>query len=581
MGEFDPTMLDPEDDDFDFRSVQTPSRSDEPDSEPESILATTPRPDALMEGTVQDTTDTHAVIRLSGGTLGVLPFQELREGSVSPGDEKLVKVLEVDGEEGPLLSERKAVAEYAWHRIRRAYDRGEDLEGHVVKSIKGGYLVDVLDVLTAFMPRSHVDLTPPEDPESLQGSTVKVRVIECDRSEDNVVVSRRVHLEEERERAMRSFFREHEVGDRVTGTVKNIVSFGAFVDLGPVDGLLHENDLTWGPVRSVEEHVSEGETLEVKILDADPGEGKVSLGLKQKTDDPWQEVPSRYGKGETCTGEVISVLDDAVLLRVEEGIEGRIPADELAWTRSWRHPSDRFSPGDTLEVEVLSVDVDRRRLVLSRKRVGEDPWPVLQKQFPEGTVLSAPVVDVREEYLTVRLLKDVHGVIRRRNVSWEEGVDPRHRFTAGEKITCKILRLDPDNQIVELGIKQTEPDPWVQQARRFEEGQLVEGEVTGIQPYGAFVRVAEGVEGLVHVSEMGEGERLNPQDVVEEGEEVGVQILSIDEEEHKVDLSMQGYREAQQRKQVEEYMQRESPDEEDDVTMGDLLGDDLEDLMEE
>lgn len=582
MGEFNPTMLDPDDDDFDFRSVDTSRRNEDERTEaaPEPILSRTPRLEALLTGVVEDTTDTHAVVRLPDGTIGRLPFQELREGSVAAGDEKLVKVIERSDGDQFVLSEREAVSEYAWEKVRRARARKTVLEARVLKAIKGGFLVDLMGALTAFMPRSHAGLEPPDDDEQFLDREVKVRVIECDPSEDNVVVSRRIHLEEQRKRARREFFESHEVGDRVTGRVKNIVEFGAFVELGPVDGLLHKSDLAWGPVHQVEARVSAGEEIEVEILEIDRGEEKVSLGLKQLTPDPWEQVEDAFAEGEVQTGEIVEVRDRGLVLRLDSGVRGRLRASELAWTRAWKQLSDRFSPGDSLTVRITELDPGQRRIRLSRKRVRDDPWPVLRERFPEGTVISAPVVEVHEDYVTVRLLKHVEGIVRRTNVSWQDEVDLLEQFSPDDKVTCKVLRLDSDNQIVELGIKQTEPDPWIQRVREFEEGDLVTGTVTGLQPYGVFVRLAEGLEGLVHVSEMGGGERVDPQQELEEGEEVGVKVLSIDEDEHQVDLSIQGYREAQQRKRVEEYMDEESPDE-DDVTMGDLLGGDLEDFMEE
>lgn len=586
MAEFNPTLLDPDDDDFDFRSV-APSRRepDEPsDAAPEPILSRTPRLEALLSGVVEDTTDTHAIVRLPDGSLGRLPFQELREGSVASGDEKIVKVIEESDGKEYVLSERDAVADYAWEKVRRARARETPLDARILKRIKGGFLVNLLEVLTAFMPTSHLDLEPPDDEEEFLDREVRVRVIECNPSEDNVVVSRRKHLEKKRERARREFFESHEAGDRVTGTVKNVVEFGAFVELSAVDGLLHRSDLAWGPVNEVESYVSAGEEVEVKILEIDREEEKVSLGLKQLTPDPWEEVEGSFEEGEVLSGKVVEVRDSGddrgVVVRLDSGVRGRLEASEMAWTRAWKQPSDRFSPGDSLEVKITSLDPDERRVRLSRKRVREDPWPVLRDRFPEGTVIEAPVVDVHEDYLTVRLLKNVKGIVRRTNVSWDDGVNPPHEFSPDDKVTCKILRLDSDNQIVELGIKQTEPDPWIQRVREFEEGDLVTGTVTGLQPYGVFVRLAEGIEGLVHVSEMGDGERVDPQQLLEEGEEVGVKVLSIDEDEHQIDLSMQGYREALQRQRVEEYMDEESSDD-DDVTMGDLLGGDLEDFMED
>lgn len=616
MGEVNPTMLNPEDDDFDVDeseeeqegSPEEPETSsseeevEEPEETSEDVEDQEEEEDpdqsdyedgeddvpvengAILEGDVMrvDGDEREVLVDFGWQSEGVVRFDDIREASAQEGETIPVKVLELDRDgKMPLLSEMAALADRAWGKVEQAHEEDRTVRGHIFKEIKGGFLVKVFGGLTAFMPKSHLSTSKVEDVDRFLEETYDVKILEHDRSDDNVVVSRRRHVEEQQRRQKKSFFDSYEVGDWVEGTVKNIVNFGAFVNLGAVDGLLHISDVAWGQVREVDNHLGEGEEVEVQILDLDPEESKVSLGLKQKYPDPWEDIREEYEEGQTTTGEIVDVWDDGVFVRLEEDVEGKIEEHELSWIQSWKHPGDRFHEGEKIEVQIIEVDEDRRSIKLSHKRTRNNPWKILEDRFPEGTVLKAPVVDIHKDHLNVQLLKNVQGIIRDHNISWEdEEVDLYESFSLNEKIKCKILELDPDKQRVELGVKQTTPDPWVQTAREYPSGTILEGRVTNVLQFGAFVEIEDGLEGLVHVSEMAEGKRVNPHEVVSEGDTVGVKVLDVDENEHKVDLSIQEYKAEQQREQVEEYIDDES-DEEADMTMGDMLGDDLDDIMKD
>ncbi len=574
MAEPKPTMLDPEDSDLDYREAEFAEKIEEaelPDIEKGKIF----------KGEVVDVADAHALIDLGGKTEGVLPYDRLHEGGISKGDEKFVKIIEVDYKDGaPLLSEKEAVVDRIWMLAEQALESGESVEGTIFKKIKGGFLVKLFDDLTAFMPLSHLSINRKNNFDKYIDRDFKMRILEVDRENSNVVVSRREHLEEERRHEQDKFFSSCEVGEWVTGTVKNIVNFGAFVNLGPVDGLLHKSDVAWGAVRDVEDYLKLGEEVEVKILDIEPEEGKVSLGLKQKYPDPWKNITDKYEVGSTTTGEIVDVWSDGIFVRLEQDVEGKIPESELAWTRSWQHPEDQFKEGDKIEVKILDINEKRRHIDLSRKQIMKNPWDILQARFPEGTVLSAPVVDITQNLINIQLLKNVKGRIKKTNINWEDSdINLFDRFSIGQKIKCKVLKLIPDRQLVELGIKQMIPNPWVQKARKYPAGTLTEGKVTGVLQFGAFVEIEDGLEGLVHVSEMSDGKRVNPFEVVSEGDEVGVKVLSIKEGERKIDLSIQGYLEAQEREQMKEYMKEKETTSGGEMTFGDLLGDDLENIM--
>ncbi len=573
MAEPKPTMLDPENDNFDLDEFE--QEKDASGDVPEDLTE-----EIILTGTVEGKGDDHATVDLGNGLTGILPFDQLHEGSISVGDEMFVKVKELNYEDdAPLLSEREAVADRAWQMVAEAHREDKFIEGTIFKKIKGGFLVKLFDEITAFMPHSHLSLRRKQNYDKYMDREFEMKVLEYDRDDDNVVVSRRERLEELRQKEQKTFFQEKEKGEWVTGTVKNIVNFGAFINLGPVDGLLHKSDVAWGSVRDVNDYLTLGEEVEVQILSMTPDEGKVSLGLKQKYPDPWEDIEEKYEPGQETTGEIVDVWSDGVFVRLEQDVEGKVPEDELAWATSWEHPEDQFHKEEKMKVKIMEIDSDRRRMTLSRKRTGADPWEILRKRFPEGTVLSAPVVDITKDFINVQLLQNVKGIIHRSNIQWgDEEMNLFDRFEIGQKVKCKILNLDAENQVVELGIKQTMPDPWVQKAQDYPEGTTTKGTVTSVLQFGAFVRLDDDLEGLVHVSEMSGGKRVNPFEVVSEGDEVGVKVIGIDTNEHKIDLSIQGYREEQQKQDAEEFLSDGSPND-GNMTMGDMFGDDLKNFV--
>lgn len=609
MGEMNPTMLNPDDDDLDLEDEpaeeqsegtpeeaadeeseepeetegdETSETSEQPENEVTSAGETTIEEGAILEGEVVKTDDVEAYVDIGWQSEGILPYDQLREGSITEGEEITVKIVDMNGEaEAPRLSEKEAMADIAWDRVRAAQQSNEAVEGTVFKKIKGGFLVRLKGGLTAFMPMSHISLSKKKNHDRFIDKTFDMKILEQDRDEDNVVVSRKKYLEEQQEEQKSEFFQEHDVDDWVDGTVKNIVNFGAFINLGPVDGLLHISDIAWGQVRNVEDYLSQGDDIEVKILSLDPSESKVSLGLKQKYPDPWENIDEKYTVDEVTTGEIVDVWDDGVFVRLEQHVEGKIDESELSWIESWNHPSDQFEEGEKIKVKIQGIDEERRIISLSHKQINNNPWKILKERFPEGTVLKAPVVDIHQEHINVQLLESVKGIIRKPDISWEdEDLDLYETFSIGEKIKCKVLELDPDDQTVRLGVKQTTPDPWVKKARNYPVGTTLEGEVTNVLQFGAFVQLEEDLEGLVHVSEMAEGKRVNPHEIVSEGDTVGVKVLDIDEDEHKVDLSIQEYEKELQKQEMEEYMEEEGSDDS-EMTMGEMLGDDLDDIVQD
>ncbi len=570
MADPKPTMLDPEDEDFDY---ETP-----PEEKIDDVVEI--EKGAIYSGEVVQLQDDCAVIDFGGPADGILPFDKLQQGGVSVGDEKLVKIIAEEHEGGcPLLSEKEAVADRSWELIAEAYEKNGFVEAKIFKKIKGGFLVRILNYLTAFMPLSHLSLSRKKNTDKYLDKTFKMKVLEFDRAEENVVVSRREYLEEKRGEERKKFFESLEPGQWIKGKVKNIVNFGAFINLGPVDGLLHKSDIAWGPVREVNDYVELHEEIEVMVLEINQEDDKVSLGLKQKYPDPWEKITDRYEAGLTTTGEIVDVWSDGIFVRLEKDVEGKIPEEELAWTKTWEHPEEQFSRGSKIKVKILEIDEARRHVLLSHKQTQKNPWKILQNKFPRGTVLAAPVVDITSDTVKVQLLENVRGRIKKSNIGWkQDNIDLFKQFKIGQQVRCKVLRMEPDSQRVELGIKQMLPNPWVKKARKYPVGSAVEGTVTTVLQFGAFVKIEDELEGLVHVSEMVEGKRVNPFEIVSEGEKVMVQVIGLDEKERKIDLSIKEYKKHQEKQQMEEYMQEKGADSS-NVTIGDLLGDKLPDAL--
>ncbi len=577
-----PTMLDPEDEDFDYETVSAEEevQEEEVSEEEEELQMAEIKKGAIYGAEVVRLEDDHALVDFGGPADGVLPFDKLHEGGVSVGDKKYVKIIETEHRDNlPLLSEKEAVADRSWAKIKAAHENGDVLEGKIFKKIKGGFLVQLFEHLTSFMPYSHLSLSHKKNTDKYIDRSFKLKVLEYDREEENVVVSRREFLEQERQKEQQEFFEDISIGDWVEGRVKNIVNFGAFVDLGPVDGLLHKSDVAWGPVRDVGDYVEMQKKIEVKVLDMDREEGKVSLGLKQKYPDPWENIDEKYSEGDITTGEIVDVWSDGVFIRLERDVEGKVPEDELSWAKTWDHPEEQFAEGDKMEVKIVSIDKQRRHVLLSHKQTQKNPWEVLQKRFPVGTVLAAPVVDITPNDIKVQLLENVRGRIQKRNIQWEDKeVDLFDQFKIGQQVKCKVLAMDPNRQRVELGIKQMLPNPWVKKVRKYPVGSTVEGKVTSVLQFGAFVKIDKDLEGLVHVSEMADGKRVNPYEEISEGEKVKVKVIGVDEDERKIDLSIKEYEKERAKEQMEEYMEEEGGGG-DGITFGDLLGDELPNAM--
>jgi small subunit ribosomal protein S1 len=407
----------------------------------------------------------------------------------------------------------------------------------------------------AFLPTSQATLNPvPEaELEKMVGQTIEVAVIKFNRKKNNVVVSHREVLEREREESKKKLIATLSKGDVVDGTVKNIMAYGAFVDIGGIDGLLHITDMSWGKLKDPKDKVSPGDVIKVKVIEFDPETEKISLGLKQLTPDPWEGLEYRYPIGKKISGKVTSITNYGAFVEIEEGVEGLVHISEMFWTKRMRHPSTLLEEGQDVNVVVLGVDQENRRISLGLKQASPNPWDLLYDDYPPGTVVNATVKNVTDFGLFVSIDEniDIDGLIHVSDLTWDPKVkNPRELYKKGDVVQAKVLTVDPDNEKFSLGIKQLSPDPWTQVANEHPVGSVIKGKITSLTDFGAFVEIREGVEGMIHISEVSSNKIDNLSSVLTVGQEVEAMVLRLSPENKKIGLSIKAMDEAQDKKVV-------------------------------
>jgi len=490
--------------------------------------------------------------------------------TIAVGDTVEVYLDSMREDDGQLvLSKRRADEMKAWEEISKAYDAGETVHGEITARVKGGLSVDI--GVKAFLPGSQVDLRPVKQLEKLIGESMDFRIIKFNKRRGNIVLSRRVLLEEERESKRAETLKDLTVGAIMKGVIKNITDYGAFVDLGGIDGLLHITDMTYGRINHPSEMVDVGQTLEVKILKFDADTQRVSLGYKQIRPDPWEEVEYKYPVGAIVRGRVVSMPDYGVFVELEDGIEGLVHISEMTWNKRIKHPSKLVAIGDTVEAKVLGVDVEAKRISLGMRQLEPNPWDIVAETYPVGTIARGNVRNITDFGIFVGIEEGIDGLVHISDLSWSQRIKhPSEVYQKGDEVEARVLNIDRDNERFSLGIKQLKDDPWLSVQSRYFLGQVVKGKVVSRTDFGIFVEIEEGVEGLVHMSELsapnGEWDEVYP-----DGLEVGVEIRRIDARDRKISLSEQG---AQDRGEaatsVEDYMARQG---ESGARLGDLMGD--------
>ncbi len=471
---------------------------------------------------------------------GAIPIEEFHRHGTLPkvGDEIEVYLEAKEDSEGLIvLSKDKADKIKVWDAITQAHDKGLPVEGRVVEVVKGGLAVDV--GVKAFLPGSQVDLRPVKNLVAMVGQSIRAKVIKLNRRRGNVVLSRRAVLEEEREEKKKHTLEVLSEGMVLTGTVKNITDYGAFIDLGGIDGLLHVTDMSWGRVGHPSEIFQVGDQVEVVVLHFDRETGRVSLGYKQKSSDPWERVERTYAAGTKARGRVVSLTNYGAFIELEPGVEGLVHVSEMSWTRRVRHPSKLVNVGDEVDVIVLDVNRAAKRISLGMKQVEPDPWATIEERYKPGTRIVGKVRNLTDFGAFVELEPGVDGLLHISDMSWTRSVGhPSEVLKKGQELETLILNLDRENKRISLGLKQIQPDPWSTVAQRFPMGSRVTGKVVRLTDFGAFVELEPGVDGLLHISQMSNRPIGRPDEIVSVGDELTLLVIRVDSNERRIGLSL-------------------------------------------
>jgi len=466
------------------------------------------------------------------------------------GEEVDVLLEEKEDSEGQvILSKEKANRIKIWDDISKKYDNNDVVDGVVVARIKGGLTVDI--GLKAFLPGSQIDLRPVRNLDKLIGERLQMRIIKLNKRRGNIVLSRRVLLEEERQRAKEKTLASLAEGQIIEGVVKNITEYGAFIDLGGIDGLLHITDMSWGRVSHPSELFAIGDKVKVMVLKFDQEHERVSLGLKQMTPDPWMNVAEKYPETSRVSGKVVSITDYGAFVELEEGIEGLVHVSQMSWARRTRHPSKIVNIGDTIEAVVLSVDKEKKRISLGMKQIEPNPWTTVDERYPVGSEVEGKVRNLTDFGAFIALEEGIDGLIHISDMSWTQRVKhPSEILKKGQKVRAVVLNVDKDNERLSLGLKQMELDPWTQVQTKYHVGQDMLVKVVKVTNFGAFAELEDGVEGLIHLSELSREKITDPEEVVSVGQELDAKIIKIDVETRKIGLSVRAFMEDNERQEV-------------------------------
>ncbi|NPB09679.1 MAG: 30S ribosomal protein S1 [Thermodesulfobacteria bacterium] len=530
----------------------------------------------VLKGTVLRIGPDWVIIDIGYKSEGIAPTEEFKgpdgEIKVKPGDTVEVLVEKTRTPDGLVqLSYRKLQRRKAWEKVEQAKETGEPLEAYVLERIKGGFAVDI-DGLRAFLPFSQAFLRPPKNPEEIVGSTVRVQVISSNRKRNNIVVSRKNVLEKELEEKRRELLESLEEGQVREGVVKSITDYGVFIDLGGVDGLLHVSDITWGRVKHPSNYFKVGDKVKVKVIKFDREKGKIALGIKQLTPDPWESVAEKYPVGTKVQGRVVSLTDFGAFVELEPGVEGLVHVSELSWTKRIKHPRDMLSVGDQVEVVVIGVDPENRRISLSLKQVEPNPWDVLTEQFSEGMVIEAPVKTVTDFGVFVEVMEGIDGFIHVSDLSWGRIKHPSELYKPGDTIQAVILKIDREKERLALGVKQLTPDPWESVPEKYPVGSVVTGKVSNVTDFGVFVELEPGVEGLIHVSEISDKKIKTPVGMFEPGQEVKAKVVKMEPEARRLGLSIRKLKEDEEKREYSEFTKEQKGG---SITLGAFLKESL------
>ncbi|HEY2990116.1 MAG TPA: 30S ribosomal protein S1 [Candidatus Binatia bacterium] len=521
----------------------------------------TVKPGGVVRGRVVGITSTHVMVDVGYKSEGQIPLQEFldRQGKpqVKVGDEIDVFFDSSEGEGGGIvLSRQRAENMKVWEDIEKAFREGTGVEGTIVAKVRGGFKVEL--GVPAFLPGSHVDIRPTRNLDKFVGQKDRFAVLKYNRPRGNVVVSRRALLEKERDGLKKEILKVLEEGVILEGTVKNITSYGAFVDLGGIDGILHISDMSWGRIGHPSELVRVGDRIKVVVLKFDAERERISLGMKQIMPDPWNAVAETYAVGSRIKGKVVSLVDYGAFVELEKGVEGLIHISEMSWTKKVAHPSKVVQVGEIVEVVVLNVDPNHRRISLGLKQVMPNPWEQAKEKYPVGTVIKGPVRNVTDFGIFVGVDEGIDGLVHVSDLHWTKKVKhPSELYKKGDVVEAKVLGVDVQNERFSLGIKQLTTDPWQLIAQKYPIGSKVKGEVASVPDFGVFVRLEEGVEGLIHVSQLSTERVDKPSSLFKVGDSVEAEVINAEPHERKLGLSIRALKKTEERQEMENYLKRE------------------------
>lgn len=497
-------------------------------------------PGAILKGTIISQIGNDVIVEIGLKSEGVVDVSEFDDPEEIEAGKEIEVLLEDTDSGGGLipLSKRKADRIRGWETVIQTKKEGDIVKGKVIRRIKGGLLVDI--GVPVFLPASQVDIRKPGDISRFIGKEIEAQILKIDVEGRNIVVSRRKLIEEERRSSKQEILAEIEVGQIRKGVVKNIADFGVFVDLGGLDGLLHISDLSWGRISHPSEVVNLDQEIECVVIGVDKKNEKISLGLKQKTDSPWENVVENYPVGSRVKGKVVNVMNYGVFIRLEDGIEGLVHISEMSWTKRLAHPSEILNVGDEIEVIVLDVNKDKQEISLGLKQTEINPWEVASQKYPVGTIVTAAVRSLTNFGVFVEIEEGVDGMVHISDLSWTRKYShPSEALEKGQQVKCVVLEINEEKRRISLGIKQLVEDPWVKAIpEKYIPGHIIKGRITKITNFGAFVELEPELEGLLHISELADHKIDKPQDVVKEDEDIEVKILKVDTDARKIGLSL-------------------------------------------
>jgi small subunit ribosomal protein S1 len=512
----------------------------------------------IVQGTIVQVDKEFVLVDIGYKSEGQVPIEQFMgpEGTVEAvvGDTIEIMVERWEDEDGAvMLSKEKASRVKIWDDIKKAYDEDGVVEGTITSRIKGGLSVDI--GIPAFLPGSQVDLRPVRDLDQLVSQTFDFKVLKYNRKRSNVVLSRRAILEKERETKRAETLATIHEEKVMEGTVKNITEYGVFVDLGGIDGLLHITDMSWGRVNYPSQMFSVGDDITVKVLNLDLERERVSLGLKQLVPDPWTTAEEKYPIGSHVVGKVVSLTDYGAFVELEKGVEGLIHVSEMSWTRKIRHPSKVVSVGETVEAVVLNISAENRRISLGMKQVVPNPWDVISEKYPVGTTIEGKIKNITDFGLFIGIDEGIDGLVHISDMSWTKRIrHPSELHKKGDEIQAVVLNIDKENERFSLGIKQLQRDPWEAVPERYSVGTKITGTVTNVTDFGVFVELEEGIEGLVHVSEVSEEKLKTPLGRLQVGEIVSAKVLNVNPKERRIGLSIKQLEVDQEHDLVSDYL---------------------------